>query len=71
MHGNLKQLVEQAWGNRELLNQKDYIQGIEEVIDLLNNGQIRVAEPNENGWLVNEWVKKAVLMYFPIRKAWR
>jgi len=68
MHENLKQLVEQAWGNRELLNQKDYIQGIEEVIDLLNNGQIRVAEPNENGWLVNEWVKKAVLMYFPIRK---
>lgn len=68
MDENLKQLVDQAWENRELLNQKEYIRGIEEVIDLLDKGQIRVAQPNENGWMVNEWVKKAVLMYFPIRK---
>ncbi|MBP9030316.1 MAG: 2,3,4,5-tetrahydropyridine-2,6-dicarboxylate N-succinyltransferase [Tenuifilum sp.] len=68
MHEDLRQLVEQAWDNRELLNQKEYIQGIEAVIDILDKGQIRVAQPIEKGWLVNEWVKKAVLMYFPVRK---
>ncbi|MEY1638438.1 2,3,4,5-tetrahydropyridine-2,6-dicarboxylate N-succinyltransferase [Tenuifilum osseticum] len=68
MHEDLRQLVEQAWDNRELLNQKEYIQGIEAVIDLLDKGQIRVAQPIEKGWQVNEWVKKAVLMYFPVRK---
>jgi len=68
MHENLKQLVEQAWEKRELTNQKEYIQGIEEVISLLDKGQIRVAQPSAEGWQVNEWVKKAVIMYFLIRK---
>jgi len=45
MHENLKQLVEQAWEKRELTNQKEYIQGIEEAISLLDKGQIRVAQP--------------------------
>jgi 2,3,4,5-tetrahydropyridine-2-carboxylate N-succinyltransferase len=61
MHENLKQLVEQAWEKRELTNQKEYIQGIEEVISLLDKGQIRVAQPSAKGWQVNEWVKKAVI----------
>lgn len=38
------------------------------MIALLDKGELRVAEPTENGWQVNEWVKKAVVMYFPIQK---
>jgi len=41
---------------------------IEEAIALLDAGTIRVAEPADGGWLVNEWVKKAILLYFRIRK---
>ncbi len=65
----LQSTIEQAWANRELLQQKDVHQAINEVIDLLDKGELRVAEPLDNGtWLVNEWVKKAVVLYFPIRQ---
>ncbi len=66
---DLKNSIEQAWTNRELLQQKDIQSAISEVIHLLDEGKIRVAEPLENGeWQVNEWIKKAVIMYFPIRQ---
>ncbi|MFV0230465.1 2,3,4,5-tetrahydropyridine-2,6-dicarboxylate N-succinyltransferase [Empedobacter falsenii] len=65
---NLKQIIEKAWDNRELL-QEDATQAvIREVIELIDNGQLRCAEPVADGWQVNEWVKKAVVMYFPIQK---
>ena len=62
-----KALIEKAWENRELLDQQDVRQQIREVIDLLDKGRIRVAEPTEKGWIVNEWIKKAVILYFPIQ----
>lgn len=66
---NMKSLIESAWENRELLKDHAYIDAIEQVIEQIDKGTLRVAQPNEDGsWTVNEWVKKAVVMYFPIRK---
>lgn len=64
----LQAQIEQAWGNRELLKSEDTQKAIREVVRLLDVGQLRVAEPTANGWQVNEWVKKAVIMYFPIQE---
>ncbi len=64
----MKELIEQAWENRELLNEKHVKEAIANIIEQLDQGKLRVAEPVENGWQVNEWVKKAVIMYFPIRE---
>ncbi len=64
----LKQQIEQAWDNKELLQNQDTQQAIHKVIALLDEGVLRVAEPKGNDWQVNEWVKKAVVMYFPIQK---
>ncbi len=64
-----QKLIEQAWENRELLKDLSVQKTIEEVIEQLDKGKLRVAEPLSNGqWQVNEWVKKAVILYFPIRK---
>ena len=65
---NLKQIIEKAWDNRELLQEEATQTAIREVIELIDNGQLRCAEPVADGWQVNEWVKKAVVMYFPIQK---
>ncbi len=62
----MKEIVEQAWSNRELLKEASTQKTIKEVIELLDKGEIRVAEPIAGGWQVNEWVKKAVILYFPI-----
>jgi len=64
---HLKQLIDEAWENRSLLREEIVQQTIREVIHLLDLGQLRVAEPTVNGWKVNEWVKKAVVLYFPIQ----
>ena len=64
---HLKQLIDEAWENRSLLREEIVQQTIREVIHLLDLGQLRGAEPTADGWKVNEWVKKAVVMYFPIQ----
>jgi 2,3,4,5-tetrahydropyridine-2-carboxylate N-succinyltransferase len=64
----MKELIEQAWENRELLKEKHVKEVISEIIEQLDKGKLRVAEPVDNGWQVNEWVKKAVIMYFRIRE---
>lgn len=64
----IRTTIENAWENRELLKEEHTISTIREVINLLDNGTLRVAEPIENGWQVNEWVKKAVVLYFPVQK---
>lgn len=64
---HLKQLIDEAWENRSLLREEIVQQTIREVIHFLDLGQLRVAEPTANGWKVNEWVKKAVVLYFPIQ----
>jgi 2,3,4,5-tetrahydropyridine-2,6-dicarboxylate N-succinyltransferase len=67
---HLKKFIEEAWEDRTLLSSASYVNSIEEVIHLLDIGQIRIAEfdPGSDSWTVNEWIKKAVLLYFPIRK---
>ncbi|MCE7057522.1 2,3,4,5-tetrahydropyridine-2,6-dicarboxylate N-succinyltransferase [Algoriphagus sp. AGSA1] len=65
----LRTIIEQAWENRELLKEEATQQAIRAVIADLDSGKIRVAEPAEDGnWKVNDWVKKAVILYFPIQK---
>ncbi|GAA4776512.1 MULTISPECIES: 2,3,4,5-tetrahydropyridine-2,6-dicarboxylate N-succinyltransferase [Flavobacterium] len=64
----LQSIIEQAWENRALLQEEATQKAIREVVDLLDAGTLRVAEPTAEGWQVNEWVKKAVVMYFPIQK---
>lgn len=64
----LQNAIEQAWDNRALLKEATTQGHIREVINLLDQGELRVAEPDGNNWKVNEWVKKAVVLYFPIQK---
>lgn len=64
----MRDTIEAAWLNRDLLNDSNTLKTIEEVIELLDKGKLRTAEPVEGGWQVNEWVKKAVILYFPTRK---
>jgi 2,3,4,5-tetrahydropyridine-2-carboxylate N-succinyltransferase len=64
----LQPIIEQAWENRALLQEKTTTDAIRAVIELLDSGKLRVAEPVSEGWQVNEWVKKAVVLYFPIQK---
>ena len=65
---DLREIIEQTWDNRELLKSEASQNAIREVIEQLDKGVLRVAEPNGDDWQVNEWVKKAVVMYFPIQK---
>ncbi|RZJ36247.1 MAG: 2,3,4,5-tetrahydropyridine-2,6-dicarboxylate N-succinyltransferase [Flavobacterium sp.] len=65
---NLRTIIEAAWNDRSLLRETETISAIREVVNLLDLGHLRVAEPATNGWQVNEWVKKAVVMYFPIQQ---
>jgi 2,3,4,5-tetrahydropyridine-2-carboxylate N-succinyltransferase len=65
----MRQVIEAAWDNRSLLSEQTTLQAIELVIEDLDKGLLRVAEPQDDGsWQVNEWVKKAVVLYFPIRQ---
>lgn len=68
MYDKLKNIIENCWENRELLKDSETQNAIAKVIDLLDKGELRTAEPKTNGWQVNEWVKKAVLLYFPTQK---
>lgn len=65
---DLKEIIEQAWERRELLEEKQTLEAIEQVIELLDKGKIRVAEPKGEQWVVNQWIKKAVILYFPTQK---
>jgi 2,3,4,5-tetrahydropyridine-2-carboxylate N-succinyltransferase len=64
----LQSIIEQAWENRALLQETKTTDAIRAVIELLDSGKLRVAESIGEGWQVNEWVKKAVVLYFPIQK---
>ncbi len=65
---NLKSKIEAAWEDRALLAYSEYCEAIETVILKLDKGELRVAEPILNTWGINEWIKKAVILYFPIKK---
>ncbi|SFB95837.1 2,3,4,5-tetrahydropyridine-2-carboxylate N-succinyltransferase [Parapedobacter composti] len=64
----LQKLIEAAWDNRQFLEYKEYQEAIETVIQQLDRGELRVAEPIGSRWHVNDWIKKAVILYFPIRQ---
>jgi 2,3,4,5-tetrahydropyridine-2,6-dicarboxylate N-succinyltransferase len=68
MNEELKNIIEDAWENRQLLEKDNTKEAIRNVIKKLDEGSLRVAEPIGSDWKVNEWVKKAVVMYFPIQK---
>ena len=61
-----KQMIEQAWENRELLKDRKIADAIREAVDMLDRGSLRIAEKCGEGWQVNEWLKKAVILYFPL-----
>ena len=64
----LRELIENAWNDRNLLQQGDTQEAIRQVVGQLNDGKIRVAEPQNGSWVVNDWIKKAVILFFPISK---
>ncbi len=63
-----RNIIEQAWEDRSLIEKESTQNTIRVIIELLDKGKIRVAEPTDKGWVVNEWIKKAVILYFPIQK---
>src|SRR3712207_2046498 len=64
----MKELITEAWNQRELLKDKKHRDAVRSVIEEVDKGRLRVASPGENGWVVNEWVKQAILMYFGIQQ---
>jgi 2,3,4,5-tetrahydropyridine-2,6-dicarboxylate N-succinyltransferase len=64
----MQELILEAWDNRELLKDNKYSDAVRAVIEEVDKGRLRTAEPGENGWQVNEWVKQAILMYFGIQQ---
>ncbi len=64
----MKEIIEKVWENRELLKDENTRKCIREVIEMLDKGELRTASPVEDGWQVNDWVKKAVILYFPIQE---
>jgi len=64
-----RNIIESAWDNRDLLQTPECRKAIETIIEMLDKGEVRIAEPIPGeGWKVNEWIKKAVILYFPIRQ---
>lgn len=63
---SVEQLIEEVWLNRELLRSTVHVKAIEDTIQMLDAGSLRVAEPTDGRWKVNEWVKKAVILFFPL-----
>ncbi|MFT4203693.1 MAG: 2,3,4,5-tetrahydropyridine-2,6-dicarboxylate N-succinyltransferase [Chitinophagaceae bacterium] len=64
----MKELIQAAWNNRELLKDAQYTDAVRAVIEEVDKGRLRTAEPVEGNWQVNEWVKQAILMFFGIQK---
>ncbi len=62
----MQQLIEQAWNDRELLKNQETVNAIKSVMEQLDKGILRIAKKKGDNWQVNEWVKKAVLLYFPV-----
>ena len=70
MFSNEKAIIEQAWENREMLKDESVREAIRRVVEAVDKGVVRCAEPidvERSEWQVNEWVKKAIIMYFPIQ----
>lgn len=68
MYKNLQEIIEKAWDDRDLLKEPEVQNAVYAIIELLDKGTLRTAQPSGDSWQVNEWVKKAVILYFPLRK---
>ena len=68
MSTELKEIIEKAWEDRELLKRSDTQEAVRSVIEELDKGRLRIARPDNGSWKVEEWLKKAVILYFPIQK---
>jgi 2,3,4,5-tetrahydropyridine-2-carboxylate N-succinyltransferase len=68
MYKNLQEIIEMAWDDRDRLKDPETQKAVSTVIELLDKGTLRTAQPVGDGWQVNEWVKKAVILYFPMQK---
>ncbi|MFY7652043.1 MAG: 2,3,4,5-tetrahydropyridine-2,6-dicarboxylate N-succinyltransferase, partial [Chitinophagaceae bacterium] len=64
----LQQLIAAAWADRNLLKDTIYSDAVRAVIEEVDKGRLRTASPTTDGWVVNEWVKQAILMYFGIQQ---
>ena len=65
---SLQVQIQEAWNNRELLKNTRYADAVKAVIEEVDKGRLRVASPTNNGWVVNEWVKQAILLYFGVQQ---
>ena len=65
---SLQNLILEAWSNRDLLKEATYSDAVRAVIEDVDKGRLRVASPEDDKWVVNEWVKQAILMYFGIQQ---
>lgn len=68
MYTDLRNIIEECWEDKSLLKESRYQDAIAQLVELLDKGKLRTAEPTDKGWKVNEWVKKGVIMYFPTQK---
>lgn len=64
----LQSLIEKAWDDRSLIHEPEYSNAITNIVEKLDLGKLRITEPTDEGWKVNEWLKKAVILYFPLMK---
>ena len=64
----MKEIIEAAWNDRALLTDQKYSEAIRSVIEMVDKGSLRVAEPTTDGWVVNEWIKQSIVMYFAIQQ---
>ena len=62
----MKELIEIVWKNRDLLKERKYSNAVKSTLEKLNKGEIKVAEKMGSKWIVNEWIKKAVILFFPL-----
>ena len=60
--------INNAWEDRTLLKEKNTQNTIHQIIEEVDKGRLRVAEPENDNWKVNNWIKKAIILYFPIQK---
>ncbi|GAB2771260.1 2,3,4,5-tetrahydropyridine-2,6-dicarboxylate N-succinyltransferase [Rhabdobacter roseus] len=65
----MQSIIEQCWEDRSLLQQTETVEAIKAVIEKVDKGELRAAQPQSDGtWQINQWVKKAIILYFPIQK---
>mgnify|MGYP001299381069 CR=1 FL=1 len=68
LQNNMKEIIESAWENRELLKEQYVQEALNALVHQVDEGKLRCAEPSGKNWIVNDWVKKGIILFFPISK---